>query len=121
MQSYERLIAWQRSHRLVLDIYRMTSAWPTSERYALTAQIRRATVSIPTNIAEGSAKKGRREFRRYLDMALGSSSEVSYLLLLARDLELLTSGQWQELESRRDEAGRVLGLLHRSMREPEGA
>ena len=107
MQPYERLLAWQQCHSLALLVYRASDKWPVSERYALTSQVRRAAVSAPTNIAEGSAKKGKREFRRYLDIALGSLAEVSYLLLLARDLNLLSAIDWEEVE-----AGRPVRPVH---------
>jgi four helix bundle protein len=80
MMPYEKYDAWKASHELALAIYRSTEAWPVAERYGLTAQTRRAALSVPTNIAEGSAKLGPREFRRYLDISLGSLSEISYLL-----------------------------------------
>lgn len=80
MVPYERFDAWKISHQLALEVYEITERWPANERYGLTSQIRRAAISAPTNIAEGSAKRGPRELRRYLDIALGSLSEVSYLL-----------------------------------------
>ena len=86
MVPYERFEAWQRCHELTRAIYLATATWPRSEIYGLVAQARRAAASAATNIAEGSAKRGRREFRRYLDIALGTLSELSYLLRLARDL-----------------------------------
>ncbi len=98
---YERLAAWQRSHQLVLMTYRRTAPWPRHEMYGLIAQTRRAVVSIPLNIAEGSAKRGSREFRRYLDIALGSLSELSYCFLLARDLRYLKAEDWQDLDTLR--------------------
>jgi four helix bundle protein len=91
MSSYERLDAWKRCHELVLEVYEITRGWPTTERYGLTSQARRAAVSAAANIAEGSAKRGSRELARYLDISLGSLSEVGYLIRLATDLGMLTS------------------------------
>jgi four helix bundle protein len=85
MVPYERFDAWKVAHQLALQVYTETERWPINERYGLTAQVRRAALSAPTNIAEGSAKRGPRELRRYLDIALGSLSEVSYLLRFSRD------------------------------------
>ncbi len=116
MKRYKNLIAWQRCHELALAIYRATEIWPATERYGLTAQIRRAAASAPTNIAEGSAKRGKAEFRRFLDISLGSLSEVSYQLELARDLGFLREADWQAIEAARDAAGRVTWLLYRSLR-----
>ena len=92
MIPYERFDSWKLSHKLALAIYRVSEQWPINERYGLTAQIRRAALSAPTNIAEGSAKRGAREFRRYLDIALGSLSEVSYLL---RFTEIVAFSRWK--------------------------
>lgn len=116
MKPYERLAAWDRSHQLALAIYQVTAAWPVAERYGLTAQLRRAATSIPTNIAEGSAKRGKAEYRRFLDMAVGSLSEVSYLLRLARDLDILPQSDWDRIDAVRDRAARVTWLLYRSLR-----
>jgi four helix bundle protein len=82
---------------------------------ALPHQTRRAALSIPTNIAEGVAKSGPREFRRYLDISLGSASELSYLLLFGRDRGLLSLGEWERLNSKRDRLGQLLWRLYRSI------
>jgi four helix bundle protein len=71
MMPYEKLEAWKTSHELALDIYRKSETWPRTELFGLTSQARRAALSIPTNIAEGVAKLGAREFRRYLDSPSG--------------------------------------------------
>jgi four helix bundle protein len=81
----------------------------------LTAQIRRAALSAPTNIAEGSAKRGRYEFRRYLDISLGSLSEVSYLLRFSRDRGILKPEDFQTLDNLRDQAGKLTWRLYASM------
>ena len=86
MRPYDELDAWKASHALALAIYNATKNWPRDERYGLTAQIRKAGFSIPTNIVEGRAKLGRREFRRFLDISWGSLAEVEYTLRLAKDL-----------------------------------
>ena len=91
MSSYERLDAWKRCHELVLEVYETTRGWPIAERYGLTSQARRAAVSAAANIAEGSAKRGPRELARYLDISLGSLSEVGYLVRLAVDLGVASS------------------------------
>jgi hypothetical protein len=73
---YERFEAWKVSHELALAVYSATRGWPRSELYGLTSQLRRAALSAPTNIAEGCAKRGPAEFRRFLDYSLGSLSEL---------------------------------------------
>ena len=104
-----------RCHSLALAVYRASEHWPPAERYALSSQIRRAALSAPTNIAEGCAKRGRSEFRRFLSHSIGSLSEVGYLLLVARDLGMLSDPSWSSLEQERDAAARVTFLLYRSL------
>jgi four helix bundle protein len=115
MLGHERLRAWELCHELVLGIYRCTNRWPIQERYGLTAQIRRAAVSSATNIAEGAGKRGSREFRRYMDIALGSLAETSYLLRLAADLGILTPTDWQALDQLRKRAGGLTWRLARAL------
>lgn len=117
MAPFERFEAWQRCHDLVVEIYRVTAGWPAQERFGLVSQIRRAAVSIPTNIAEGATKRGPREFRRFLDIALGSLGEVTYLLRLAHDLGYLTSGEFSEIEAIRNRAGGMTWRLYAAVRE----
>src|SRR5688572_10242127 len=113
MMAYERFDAWHAAHHLALELYRATDTWPRSERFGLTIQVRRAALSVPTNIAEGAAKRGSREFRRFLDIALGSLAELSYLLRFSRDYGLLTEDSWLTLEAHRDRTGRLTwGLYH---------
>jgi len=112
---YERLRAWDSAHQLVLLVYRATESWPTRELYGLTSQTRRAAFSVASNIAEGSAKKGPHEFRRYLDISLGSFAELRYTLRLARDLGLLSASEWEHLQAPTDLAGKLLWKLYRSM------
>ena len=119
MMAYERLTAWRSAHLLALQVFRATDRWPRSERYGLTAQVRRAALSVPTNIAEGAAKRGPREFARYLDIAIGSLSETSYLLRFSRELGFLTEADWTALETVRSETARlVFGLSTRLRQTP---
>jgi four helix bundle protein len=86
MKSFRDLKVWENSHRLVLAIYEGTARFPQQEHYGLTSQLRRAAISIPTNIAEGCGRGGDREFARFLQIAFGSASETEYLLLLSQEL-----------------------------------
>ena len=115
MIAYERFDAWRAAHHLALELYRATDTWPRSERFGLTVQVRRAALSVPTNIAEGAAKRGAREFRRFLDIALGSLAELSYLLRFSRDYALLTEESWLTLEAHRDRAGRLTWGLYNAV------
>ena len=116
MPSYERLIAWRLSYDMALQIYSATDDFPRDERYGLTSQLRRAAFSVAANIAEGCAKRGRREFARYLDIAVGSVTEVEVGLRLARDRGYIDQEQWSKLESDRNHAGAVTWRLLRAMR-----
>ena len=115
MTPYERFDSWKMTHKLALQVYEVTERWPLTERYGLTAQIRRAALSAPTNIAEGSAKRGSREFRRYLDISLGSLAEVSYLLRFSRDRGILTEEYFSLLDDLRDQAGKLTWRLYASL------
>ncbi len=89
MQRFTELKVWQKSHALTLDIYKMTDMLPGEERFGLVSQLRRAASSIPTNIAEGSKRRGNQDYARFLNMAEGSLAETEYLLMLSRDLGYL--------------------------------
>ena len=115
MAIYQRLKAWERCHELCVEVYRATDSWPPAERYGLTSQARRAAHSAAANIAEGCAKRGRTEFRRYLDISLGSLSELSYTLLLAKDLKILSETQWKALDELHRRAGGMTWLLYKSL------
>ncbi|MEX0746337.1 MAG: four helix bundle protein [Phycisphaeraceae bacterium] len=86
INRYEDLVAWQRAYTLVLDVYRVTRGFPADERFGLVQQVRRAAVSIPSNIAEGFGRHSRPDYLRFLDMARGSTYEVQTQMRLATDL-----------------------------------
>ena len=115
MRPYERFEAWQLAHQLFLAVQKEIKSWPVEERFALVAQVRRAALSIPTNIVEGSAKRGPKEFRRYLDIAMGSMAETEYLLRAAKDLQYIPADRWTPLDDLVSRAGRCLCGLARSL------
>jgi four helix bundle protein len=115
MIAYEKFEAWKVAHELALAIYKVSDRWPSSERFELTSQVRRAALSVPTNIAEGAAKRGRREFRRYLDIANGSLAELSYLLRFCKDRRMLSEGAFEDLNKQRDRAGRLTWGLYAAL------
>ena len=86
MQRFTELKVWQPGHALVLTVYRMTTGFPKAEQYGLTSQLRRAALSVPTNIAEGSKRLGGQEYARFLNIAEASLAETEYLLMVSRDL-----------------------------------
>jgi len=101
---------------LTLDIYRYSKAFPRDEVYGLTSQMRRSSASIGANIAEGCCRKGDSELGRFLQIAMGSASELEYHLLLARDLDFLNSPDYQRLELEVVEVKRMLSSLIRKLR-----
>jgi four helix bundle protein len=115
MQRYEKLKAWEYSHSLALEVHQATEAWPKREWYGLASQVRRSSFSVAANIAEGAAKRSPKEFRRYLDIAIGSLDETHYALRFARDLGYLDASAADRLEGIRAEASRCLWGLARSV------
>lgn len=108
IQRFKDLRVWQRSHALVLEVYRLTESFPHEERFGLVSQLRRAAVSVPTNIAEGSKRRGSQEYARFLNIAEGSRAESEYLLLLSGDLGYLTAEVTEPLFAEIEEIARML-------------
>jgi four helix bundle protein len=112
MKDFRSLKVWEKAHAFVLWVYKETAAFPTEERYGLTSQMRRAAVSIPNNIAEGCGRGSDPDMARFIQTSMGSASEVEYLLLLSRDLGLLSEGPYQNMTSEITEIKRMLtGLI----------
>ncbi len=109
--SYQDLIVWQKAMELVERIYRMTRNFPKEELYGLTSQIRRASVSIPSNIAEGQARRSTAEFLNFLSIAQGSRAEVETQTLIALRLGYVTRNQIAEILALLDEISRMLNAL----------
>ncbi len=116
MMPYERFDAWRVCNELAVEVYRVTRAWPKSELYGLTSQVRRAALSAPANLAEGSARRGAREFARFTDRALGSLSELSYLLSFAEHVGVMAADDRKALDALRERAGQLTWKLLRALR-----
>ena len=114
-QSFRDLQVWQRAMDLVEDVYKATKAFPRDERFGLTAQIRRAAVSIPSNIGEGKRRKRRGPLLNHLDIALGSQGEVEVQLEIARRVGFLPVSDYRRLAARVEEVGRMLNGLIASL------
>jgi|SRR5579862_3008256 len=111
MQRFVDLKVWQRSNALVLQVYRMTKSFPPEERYGLTSQIRRSSLSVPTNIAEGSKRLTNSEYARFLNIAEGLLAETEYLLMVSRDLGYLPASTTKPLLLESDEIAKMLHAL----------
>ncbi len=116
VQDFRNLKVWERAHVLALDIYKTSEAFPREERYGLTSQMRRAAVSIGSNIAEGACRRGDPDFARFLQIAFGSASELEYQCLLAADLQLLNSRDYRRLNEEAREVKRMLAALLQRLR-----
>ena len=112
-----KLIVWQKSHELVLIIYEITKNFPKEELLGLTSQIRRAAVSIPSNIVEGKARGSDKDYKRFLLIARGSLEELKYQLLLAKDLLYMDEKKYNEILKLSKDVGRLLNGLIRSLNE----
>jgi len=110
------LHAWRECHELALVVYRVTKSFPPDERYGLTSQLRRAAFSGSVNIVEGSSRKSRKEFRRFLDIAISSLTEVGYALRFAKDAGLLEEAAWRDLNDRQNRARFLTWRLYRALR-----
>ena len=115
MQSFQNLKVWEKAHAVTLEVYKASRAFPRDELYGLTSQMRRASASVGANIAEGSCRKGDAEFGRFLQIAIGSASELEYHLLLAHDLRILESADYKRMSSAVIEVKRMLAALIRSL------
>jgi four helix bundle protein len=104
-RTFQDLIVWQKAHRFVLSVYRLTDSFPKHELFGLTSQFRRAAVSIPANIAEGFRKKSKSDKARFMNIAQGSLEECRYYLILANDLKY---GDCQQLIAQIEEVSRLL-------------
>jgi four helix bundle protein len=112
IKSYKDLLAWSKSMELIKLVYRLTRLYPDNERYGLTAQTRRAAVSVPSNIAEGYGRRTRADYVRFLDIARGSANELETQMLAAMSLGFAPNADWQDALDRVDEVQRILrGLV----------
>ncbi|OGP53238.1 MAG: hypothetical protein A2162_10820 [Deltaproteobacteria bacterium RBG_13_52_11b] len=112
-EMFENLDAWKQATELAIRIYEVTAAFPKEEMFGITSQLRRAAISISSNIAEGSGRKSKRDFKQFIHMASGSLNEVESLLFVSLRLNLLTRESYTELKERIDKVGRLIGGLLR--------
>lgn len=115
-RPHENLEVWQKAVDFVVVIYEHTRDFPSEERFGLTSQIRRASVSIPANIAEGAARQTDKEFLQFLAIAQGSCSEVETELLIGMKLGFLEEANYLKLKESADSIGRMLGGLSKHLR-----
>ena len=116
MRDFRKQQVWVKSHRLTLKVYEITATFPREELYSLTSQIRRACASIPTNIAEGCGRETDLDFARFLQIAMGSASEVEYLFMLANSLDFIENIQYNEQNEEIVEIKKMLTSFIKTLR-----
>jgi len=117
MHNFKELKVWQLSRQLVKEIYVLTSNFPTEEKFGLISQLRRCSVSIPTNIAEGSGRKTDKDFTQFLNISLGSAYELETLLILAFDVNFISSEQLETLSNKISEIQKMTFGLIKTLRQ----
>jgi four helix bundle protein len=123
MKDFRKLEVWNKAHQVVLNVYKSTLGFPKDEMFGLTSQIRRAAASIPSNIAEGCGRGSDAELSRFSQIAMGSSSELEYQVLLAKDLRYLSNDVYEDLSNKVVEVKKMLTSLIKKLnadRCPEG-
>jgi four helix bundle protein len=118
MRNYKDLRVWDEAHGLTLSVYKASQVFPKEERFGLTSQLRRASASIPANLAEGCGRRSDREMARFVQIAMGSGAQLSYHLLLARDLGFIKSEEHAELNANLERVMRMLSALSGKVRNP---
>ena len=117
MHNFKELKVWQLSRNLVKEIYEVTSDFPSSEKYGLVSQLRRCTVSVPTNIAEGSGRNTDKDFAQFLNISLGSAYELETLLILSFDVNLINEDQLDKFSLRISEIQKMTFGLIKTLRQ----
>lgn len=115
IRSFRDLIAWQKAKDVALDVYRVSSQFPPDERFGLTSQVRRAVVSVASNIAEGFGRGSTADYVRFLRVARGSLCEVQTQMIIASDLGFISGEAFNGIETKLNECGKVLAGLLRSL------
>ncbi len=116
MKQFTELQAWQEAHRLTLMVYQATRTWPKEEIFGLTSQVRRAAVSVESNLAEGFGRFNNTEFHHFCNMARGSLYEAQCQLMIARDLGYLATSAWESIEAQAATVARLIQGLMRHLR-----
>jgi four helix bundle protein len=116
MQDFTQLKVWQKAHNFTVNLYKITQNFPTEEKFGLTNQIRRASVSIESNISEGCGRNGDKEFSRFLDIAQGSACEVRCQILIARDLGYLDNNKSKLLTDKINEISMMINALNQKLK-----
>jgi four helix bundle protein len=116
MQDFKKLLVWQKAFKLITTTYQIVSTFPVEEKYVLTSQIKRATLSISNNIAEGCGRFTKNDFVHFLQMALGSTNEVENCILVCKELQYLNDSSFETLNTQNVEIRKMLIALIEKIR-----
>ena len=116
IKTFKEILAWQKAHKLVLEVYRLAEGYPKHETFGLISQSRRCAVSVPSNIAEGFKRKSQKDSDHFYNIAEGSLEELKYQLLLARDLSHISDKNYGEIINLGEEVGKLLNGWRKSQR-----
>ncbi|MBN1493161.1 MAG: four helix bundle protein [Candidatus Omnitrophica bacterium] len=114
-EGFKKLTAWQKAYDFALKIYKLTQGYPKHEQYGLISQMRRASLSMSANIAEGYERQHRKEYVQFLTIAKGSLGEIETFLLFSKDLGYITNAEYLKIEEARKEVARLLSGLIKSL------
>lgn len=118
MKDYRKLTVWEKAHRLVLEVYKLTCTYPREEQFNLISQLRRAATSVPTNIVEGCGRFTQKDFAKFLQDAFGSAQEIEYLLFLSSELNYMDNEKYNVINAQVNEVkAMLLSLLEKIRRE----
>ncbi|MFH1877990.1 MAG: four helix bundle protein [Candidatus Omnitrophota bacterium] len=115
-KGYKKLKVWEKAHSFAMELYRTSRSFPKEELYGLTSQIRRASFSVPINIAEGNASNSRKEFLKFLNIANKSLVETEYLLEILQEIDILKNNDYSKLENMRSEVAVILASFMKGLR-----
>ncbi len=116
MHNFKELIIWKKSRVLCSDMYALTSKFPNDEKFGIINQLRRAVVSIPSNIAEGSSRKSNKDFSRFLEIALGSAYEIETQILISYDLNFISNNELEEITLKIEEIIKMISKFKSSLK-----
>ncbi|MEW6012614.1 MAG: four helix bundle protein [Elusimicrobiota bacterium] len=115
-KSYKKLEVWKKSDELVKKIYKLTMGFPDTEKFGVVSQLRRCGLSIPLNIVEGSGRRNKKEFKQFINIAIGSLFELEYLLDFSKDIGYIKNEDFCELEKLKEDVGKMLWGLYKSLK-----
>lgn len=116
MRDYRKLLVWQKSHELVLTVYKSSKNFPKDEQYGLISQLRRSSISVPSNIAEGCGRTSQSQFAHCLNIAMGSASELEYQIILSKELGYINNQNFKELLFKVKEVKQMLTSLYNKVK-----